>query len=189
MTEPEHSRWLQDLRASLSEAGSVGGETARFLQARGVQLGVRVQPTGARWTLDGRIELNPRLTGGPAEAPYALSLIVHEAEHLRQGWVTALSVYGELAAWQMQFKFLRSIVGGYHAVPAKDRNISDLIELPLGWDRAALRRARALMRAFAGKQYRVDLLPLYPLHLEIAYALVGRRAIAPLGSGSLQMLF
>ena len=41
--------------------------------------------------------------------------------------------------------------------------------LPLGYDRHVLREAACLMQAYAGKGYRVDLLPLFPLPREIKY--------------------
>jgi hypothetical protein len=47
--------------------------------------------------------------------------------------------------------------------------------LPWNWDRDVLSRARALMQAYAGKRYRVDLLPLYPLPVEIKFRLTGNR--------------
>ena len=47
--------------------------------------------------------------------------------------------------------------------------LEELLTLPLDWDRANLRRARDLMQAYAGKGYRVDLLPLYPMQNEINY--------------------
>lgn len=45
------------------------------------------------------------------------------------------------------------------------------MSLPLGWDRNVLRRAVQLMQDYAGKGYRADLLPYYPLGKEIAYRL------------------
>ena len=45
--------------------------------------------------------------------------------------------------------------------------IEEMLSLPLGWDRAVLRPARELMQEYAGKGYRADLLPLYPLGKEI----------------------
>ena len=100
--------------------------------------------------------------------------MIHEVRHLRQGPLVALSVYGELDAWRAQFAFLRGL-----SVPApgsdyqRDR-IRLLLALPLGWDRNVLSTARQLMRDYAGKAYRVDLLPLYPFHRELIYALIGR---------------
>jgi hypothetical protein len=50
-----------------------------------------------------------------------------------------------------------------------------MLSLPLTYDRDVLRRARNLMQAYAGKGYRADLLPLYPLGKEIRYRLTGRK--------------
>jgi hypothetical protein len=92
------------------------------------------------------------------------TLIIHEARHLQQGLVTALSVYGELDAWQLEFGIYHRIKGKYpHPV------IAELMELPLGYDRTVLSKASGLMQTYAGKGYRVDLLPLFPLPLEIKY--------------------
>jgi hypothetical protein len=89
-------------------------------------------------------------------------LIIHEARHLQQGLVTALSVYGELDAWQLEFGVYHRVKGRYPH-PA----IAELMQLPLMGDRAVLKKAAGLMQDYAGKGYRVDLLPLYPLGREI----------------------
>jgi hypothetical protein len=92
------------------------------------------------------------------------TLIIHEARHLQQGMLTALSVYGELDAWQLEF-------GIYHRICGKfpDPAIAELMTLPLGFDRNVLKKAAHLMRAYAGKGYRVDLLPLFPWDREVRY--------------------
>jgi hypothetical protein len=89
--------------------------------------------------------------------------------------LTALSIYGELEAWQTQFSYLLEIAGGYSGVPGQTAVIRQLMQLSLGWDRMALRVARGLMRQYAGRLYRVDFLPLYPLHHEFRYRLLRRR--------------
>ena len=43
--------------------------------------------------------------------------------------------------------------------------------LPLEYDRDVLKKAATLMQAYAGKGYRIDLLPLYPLGRELKYRL------------------
>jgi hypothetical protein len=92
------------------------------------------------------------------------TLIIHETRHLHQGLFTALSVYGELDAWQLEFKLYHRIKGKYpHAA------ISELMTLPLEYNRDQLRKAAKLMQDYAGKEYRIDLLPLYPLGREIRY--------------------
>jgi len=98
-----------------------------------------------------------------------LTLLIHEVKHLQQGFVLALSVYGELEAWQLQFRL-------YHQLIDKPMHpaVAELLSLPLEYDRAVLRKAVTLMQAYAGKGYRADLLPLYPLGSEIRYWLTRR---------------
>jgi hypothetical protein len=83
---------------------------------------------------------------------------------LQQGLFTALSVYGELDAWQLEFGIYHRIKGRYPHTA-----IAELMTLPLKYDRAVLKKAVQLMQAYAGKGYRIDLLPLYPLGREIRY--------------------
>jgi hypothetical protein len=83
---------------------------------------------------------------------------------LQQGLFTALSVYGELDAWQLEF-------GIYHRLKGKypHPKIAELMTLPLAYDRAVLKKAANLMQEYAGKGYRVDLLPLFPWGRELRY--------------------
>lgn len=165
---------VEEIFFHLAKCGETGRQTADFLRARRTRLGFRKlgPATGAVWTLGGNIFLNARLyppAQTPPDHPWVLSLIVHEAIHLRQGWLTALSVYGELTAWQAGFAFYCEVTGK----PAQGR-MAEILSLPLGWDRQTLRRARDLMQRYAGRKYRADLLPLYPAHLELRYWLTRR---------------
>lgn len=169
----DYSAWGKQLLTNLERFGPEAAETLRYIQERGTRVSVHDQPTGARWTLDRRIEIHPSFASLAPDDPYAISLIVHEVRHLQQGLFTALSVYGELDAWQLQFRLLKSWTNHYHADQYKDQVLQQLVALPLGWDRSALQEARRLMQAYAGKQYRVDLLPLYPLPAEASYRLLG----------------
>jgi hypothetical protein len=169
-----YSDWVTQLLASLDRSGPVGHEAVSYVQMQGIHVGIRAQSAGARWTPWSRIEIHPRYTERSPGAPYALSLVVHEVRHLQQGWMTALSVYGEVDAWQRQFRFLQSLPGLHEEAADRDRIMPKLMALPLGWDRAVLRTARDLMRAYGGMTYRVDLLPLYPLHRELHFLLTGR---------------
>lgn len=174
MPAVEHSAWIQQLVSNLERFGPEGADALRYMQQRGTRLGVHAQPTGARWTLDRRIEIHPRFAQLPPDDPYAVSLVIHEVRHLQQGFFTALSVYGELDAWQLQFGLLNSWTGRYHAEPKKNEVLQRIMSLPLGWDRERLEEARHLMQDYAGKQYRVDLLPLFPLPAEARYRLSGK---------------
>lgn len=160
--------WREAALAHLSEANADGRAATDFIRARGTRIGFRVQnqATAALWTLGGGIYLNPLYYSldTPPNHPRLLALIAHEARHLQQGLLTALSVYGELEAWQVDFRIYRELSGSSLA-PALD----ELLSLPLAFDRAILRRACDLMQAYSGKGYRIDLLPLYPLPQEIRF--------------------
>ncbi len=169
MTAAEHSSWVNELVSGLDNFGPEGATAAAYLRGHRTRVSVHGQPTGARWTADRRIEIHPRYASLSPDDPYAVSLMIHEVRHLQQGILTALSVYGELEAWQLQFRFLKSVTGQYHADAGKNAILEDLMAQPLGWDRAMLGRIPGLMQAYAGKGYRIDLLPLYPLHREILY--------------------
>jgi hypothetical protein len=161
--------WLDHLLEELGLCGPQGQAAIHFLKERGVKVGLHDQPTAARWTLAGNIQLNPRYACGAPDAPYPLSLIVHEVRHLQQGLFTALSVYGELDAWQVQFSFLQSLTGQYHSNLQFNSIINDLMSLRLSEDRKILVRAVTLMKVYAGNGYRIDMLPLYPLPREILF--------------------
>jgi hypothetical protein len=167
----EHSVWTQNLLEAVCSLGEEGRLAVDFLQARRTRIGFkRVRSSvGAFWTVFGNIHLNSRYYTyeTPLDNLRIKTLVIHEARHLQQGIVTALSVYGELDAWQLEFGIYHRIKGTYPH-PA----IAELMALPLGYDRAVLKKAAALMQAYAGKGYRVDLLPLFPLDQEIKYWLI-----------------
>ncbi len=173
MPTADQARWLKEALTELEHYGPEARAALDYMRRHRTRLGVHNQPTGARWTVDRRVELHPRyLQAGPHD-PYAISLIIHEVRHLQQGPLAALSVYGELEAWQLQFGFLKDVLGRYHSDPHRNQMIEELMLQPFGPDRRVLQHARELMRAYAGKQYRIDLLPLYPLHREVAFLLIG----------------
>ena len=161
--------WLDQLLIELGRCGPQGQAALHFLKEHGVKVSLHDQPTAARWTLAGNIQLHPRYANGPPDAPYPLSLIVHEVRHLQQGLFTALSVFGELEAWQDQFSLILSLTGQYHSNIQFNAIINDLMTLRLIEDRKILARAVTLMKAYAGKDYRINILPLYPLPREILF--------------------
>ncbi len=169
MASAEHAAWVASVLTQLQGYGPEAAFALQYMQQHRTKLGVHDQPTGARWTIDRRIEMHPSYAKGPADDPYTVSLVIHEVRHLQQGPLTALSVYGELEAWQLQFRFLKRVTGRYHADPSRAAILEKLVLLPLGWDRELLQHAREMIRAYAGRIYRIDLLPLYPLHREIAF--------------------
>ena len=164
----EHQVWKEHLLEAVTQLGEEGRAAVEFLRTRRTKIGFQqVRPSiGAFWTVFGNIRLNSRYY--TYETSFddlrIKTLVIHEARHLQQGLMTALSVYGELDAWQLEFSIYHRIKGKYPH-PA----IADLMALPLGYDRAILKNAACLMQAYAGKGYRVDLLPLFPLPLELRY--------------------
>jgi len=149
---------LEKLLARLDETGEEGIAAHEYIASRRVKVGLRKQPTGARWTPFGHIELNPSQM---QDELYALSLIVHEVRHLKQGIFHALSVQGELEAWQEQFAFLKAQTGRYANSSSHETLIEELMRLSPA-DRTDLLRARSLMQEYAGKKYRINWLPLFP---------------------------
>jgi len=164
----EHAVWKDTLLEAVTQAGDEGVAAVNFLRARGTQIGFKkVRPNvGAFWTVFGNIRLNSHYYNyeTPLDDLRIKTLIIHEARHLQQGFITALSVYGELDAWQLEFRIYHRIKGNYPN-PA----IAELMTLPLEFDRDVLKQAAKLMQDYAGKGYRIDLLPLYPLGREINY--------------------
>jgi hypothetical protein len=167
----EHQVWKETLLEAVTELGEEGRSAVEFLRTRHTRIGFKqARPSiGAFWTLFGNIRLNSRYY--TYETPFddlrIKTLIIHEARHLQQGLVTALSVYGELDAWQLEFRIYHRIKGKYpHAA------IAELMTLPLGYNRTVLKEAACLMQTYAGKGYRVDLLPLFPLPLELKYRMM-----------------
>ena len=159
--------WKQ---AVVQNLAGLDAAMANFIRERRVSISFREcgAHVGAFWLPGNRIYLNLRhysLRTDPKD-PRIQSILIHEIRHLQQGFFTALSIYGELEAWQLQFRVQQELTGEpYHP------NLVELMSLPLGWDRAVLRRAQALMQVYASQAYRSDLLPLYPWGRELKYRL------------------
>lgn len=170
----EQTPWFNSLLDALETSGEDGCAAASFMRTRKTRIGFLKagRHVGAIWTPWKSIELNKVhfTSTTPLMDPGLLTMVIHEVRHLQQGMLTALSIYGELDAWQLQFR-------EYHRLTRKPMLpvIAEMLSLPLNWDRAVLKRARELMQLYAGKAYRADLLPLYPMHQEILYHLTGRK--------------
>ena len=164
----EHVVWLDKLCDAVAGLGEEGRAAVNFLRSRGTKVGFKkARPNvGAFWTVFGNIRLNSHYYSynTPLDDLRIKTLIVHEVRHLQQGLFTALSVYGELDAWQLEFGVYHRVRGRYPH-PA----VAELMTLPLKYDRNVLRKAVKLMQDYAGKGYRADLLPLYPWGREIRY--------------------
>jgi hypothetical protein len=169
----EHSVWTENLLQAVAELGEEGRSAVEFLRNNKTKIGFkRVRPNvGAFWTVFGNIHLNSLYYTyeTPLDELRIKTLIIHETRHLQQGLITALSVYGELDAWQLEFGIYHRIKRSYpHSA------IEELMSLPLEYDRVVLKKAAHLMQIYAGKGYRVDLLPLFPLRREMKYWLTRR---------------
>lgn len=169
----EHSTWLNSFYENLGNFEEEGRATVAYLRSHRTKIAFkRNKPsTGAWWTVTGNINLNSLYYSyeKSLNETRVFTLIIHEVRHLQQGLFTALSVYGELDAWQLEWNIYHRIHNRYPH-PA----IEELVSLPLGWDRDVLHRTVELMQAYAGKGYRIDLLPYYPLGKEVAYRLFKR---------------
>ena len=168
----ELTAWTDQVLDHLNTAGQEGAAAASFIKNRKIKIGFRKQKsTGAMWFLNGNIYLNANnysLSTPPTQA-FMLSLVAHEALHLKQGIVTALSVYGELEAWQLGFRIYQTL-GGKIVSSA----LNELMGLQVRYDRDMLKKVRFLMQEYAGKGYRIDLLPLFPAWKELGYFFTGK---------------
>jgi hypothetical protein len=167
-----HTDWTNSILDILSRMDE---PCVQYLRSHRTKIGFSRQSasTGAIWFIDGNIYLNSRyysLQTAPND-PQLLSLFVHEVRHLQQGFFTALSVYGELDAWQLGFRVYQNLTGQLPSGRGGNSHeaLLEIMSLPLGWDRQVLRRAQTLMQEYAGKGYRADLLPLYPFGKEIRH--------------------
>jgi len=167
-TLSKENLFRENVLSQLLKQGKVGAETVIFLRNRNVHLSFNKQKnSAAAWTLSGNIRLNVDVFPYDSEIdePYLLSLIVHEARHLQQGLLTALSVYGELDAWQVGFNFYKEMTG-----KPLEPVLREIIDLPLNWSRVNLKEASRLMKKYS-PGYRIDLLPLYPIQHEVIWGL------------------
>jgi len=169
----DHSTWLNLLFDGLENYGEEGKATVAYLRSRGTKIAIKPakKSIGAWWTITRRINLNSLYYSyeKSLDNTRVFTLIIHEVRHLQQGFFTALSVYGELDAWQLEWSIYYRLHGRY-----PKPSIEELMSLPLSWDRDVLRRAVELMQDYATKGYRADLLPYYPLGKELAYRLFRR---------------
>ena len=157
--------WLRQVLENLEK---VEPGIAEYIRTRRVRIGFwkKGSHVGAFWAVGRRIYLNSRhyTTQTSPDDPGLLSILIHEVCHFRQGPFVALSVYGELQAWQLGFQTWQQLTGlPYHP------NLVELMSLPLVFDRTILRRACTLMQLYASKRYRADLLPLYPWDRELRF--------------------
>lgn len=164
----DRAEWLERYFDKVAGSSEEGAEAVRFARENRIRVGMRRarKSVGAFWTLDKAFYLNTAhyTMESALENPRALTLFVHEVRHIQQGALTAMSVYGELDAWQVEFRLFKKLTG-----KILKPELESLLALPLGYHRPALKRARQLMTSFAGFWYGAWVLPLYPIHKEIRF--------------------
>ena len=170
----KNSEWVEKYFEKVAQSSAEGKEAVEFVRTRKVHVGIKRarKNVGAFWTLAGNFFLNSAhyTKESILENPRSWTLFVHEVRHLQQGMITALSIYGELDAWQVEFKLYKKLTG--KPLPAV---LEELTSLPLTMDRDILQHACKLMTQYAGKGYLANLLPLYPIHKEIKYWVTRRQ--------------
>src|SRR5512134_496755 len=134
----QHSDWLAIYLEKVSSACEQGRLVVEYVDARKTRIGFKRarKNIGGFWTLPGNIHFNSVHYNyeSALENPRAWTLLIHEVRHLQQGPVTALSVYGELDAWQFEFHaYKRLVQTPLHPI------LEEILTLPLNWDRANLR--------------------------------------------------
>ena len=169
----QNSEWTEKYFEKVAQSSSEGREAVDYVRTRKIKVGMRRarKSVGAFWTLEGNFFLNSihHTQESILENPRAWTLFVHEVRHLQQGMLTALSIYGELDAWQVEFNLYKRLTGKtLHAT------LEELLSLPLNMDRDTLQRAREIMIQYAGKSYGANWLPLYPIHKELKYWVLHR---------------
>lgn len=164
----KRSEWLEKYFEKVAASSEEGAEAVRFVRANRIRVGMRRarKSVGAFWTLTRRFYLNSihYTMESALENPRAWTLFVHEVRHLQQGMLTAISVYGELDAWQYEFRLFKKLTG-----KTLKPELEEMLNMPLNFDRNNLQRARQLMTKFAGFWYLAWILPLYPIHKEILF--------------------
>ena len=164
----DHSEWLERYFLKVAESSEEGAQAVRFVREKNIRVGLKRarKSVGAFWTMGRSFYLNAvhYTMESALENPRAYTLFVHEVRHLQQGIPTAMSVYGELDAWQYEFRLYKRLVG-----KTLKPELEELLTLPLIFERATLKHARKLMTKFGGFWYGAWILPLYPIHKELRY--------------------
>ena len=113
----DHSTWLNLLFEGLENYGEEGKATVSYLRSHGTKIAIKPakKSIGAWWTITRRINLNSLYYSyeKSLDNTRVFTLIIHEVRHLQQGFFTALSVYGELDAWQLEWSIYYRLHGKY----------------------------------------------------------------------------
>ncbi len=170
----QQRRWLEGIQTALERTGAHGMEAARFLREHRTRIGVRQQSAGRAGPSTAGLRLIPDTCRMAASPPTPSALSSTRSVTFGRGRSRRFRSMANLGPGESS-----SAICGSSGVPApgsahQKELIDELLALPHGWNRIGLSAARRLMREYAGKAYRIDLLPLYPIQYELAYALTGR---------------
>ena len=168
------SEWLEQYFDRIAQSSAEGRDAVDYVRTHKIKVGLMRarKAVGAFWTLNRMIYLNSRhyTRESALDNPRAWTIFVHEVRHLQQGAVTAMSIYGELDAWQYEFRLFKKVTGKeLHPI------LEEMLSIPLNYDRENLHHARKMMIQFAGKGYGAGILPLYPITKEIRYWLTRKQ--------------
>ncbi len=150
-TLDDYEGWTRELLVNLSAAGSEGAQTAAYIFQHDIKV-IKVDNNATnmwwklKWTLGGPkiqniLYVSKFIASKESSDAWALMLFVHETRHLQQGFWTAFSVYGEMEAWQLGFRFYQSLPGHGYIGPC----VEQLLQLPLSHDRKIVKQARDLI--------------------------------------------
>jgi hypothetical protein len=147
-----HNPWVKKVLNTMLSSGGVGKEKAEYILTHDIKFVSKNKgANNAHWgskfgwhglAMDNTIHYPSSWEGKPANDPWVLSSFAHEAVHLEQGVRTALSVYGELQAWQVGFRYYLAL--GKTGV---SREVRELLKTPLSHDRHVLTQAKNLIIA------------------------------------------
>ncbi len=172
LSKQEEQTWFEHALTALSNSGAAGRASVQYIRQNKIRLGFsRQKSTGASW-FDWRrlrfgIFLRADYASRQPDDQWVCTLIAHEAKHREQGIAEALSVRGELVAWQLQYDILMDFSAQLRDAWRELRTLDP--------DNCAdLERAVELMKQLAGAGYRIDLLPLWPLSEEGVHRLRNR---------------
>ena len=96
----DKSEWREQFLKSVSDCSSESKDAVDYIRARKISIGIKRarKIIGAFWTLTNAAYLNSKHYSQESSLvnPSAWALLIHEARQLQQGWLIALSIYGEL---------------------------------------------------------------------------------------------
>jgi hypothetical protein len=143
--------WTQNVFQNLGAASKEGSDTVDFILQNSVGVvTVDTNATNLWWKvkfgskglqIQNTLYVSRFIASKESADPWALMEFVHETRHLQQGLWTAFSVYGEMEAWQLGFRFYKSLPNPGYLSPF----VEQLLELPLSHDREVLKQARNLI--------------------------------------------